>query len=279
MKFAFSTNAFRKFSFSEAARAVSDAGYSGIEIMCDTPHAFPDELTLNDIENIKGALIQNNLEISNLNAFMMCAVKDFHHPSWIEPDEDYRQLRIQHTRNCIDLAVELGAKTISTEPGGPLKDVPNGMSIQNALDLFAKELKGVLDYAMEKKIWILIEPEPDLLIQTSDEFLSFIEKNSHPNLGLNLDVGHFYCAGENPVDVISKLESYTKHYHLEDIPTTREHTHIVPGQGGIDMAGVLSAIEKTGYQDYITVELYPYLDDPQKTARNARQYLRQVYSK
>lgn len=277
MKFAFSTNAFRKFSFSEAAEAVSDAGYSGIEIMCDTPHAYPDELSLNDIENIKQTLTKNNLEISNLNAFMMCAVKDFHHPSWIEVEKDYRQIRIQYTKNCIDLAARLGAKTISTEPGGPLKDIPKGMPRQNALDIFTQGLASILPYAMDKGIMVLIEPEPDLLIQTSDEFLSFMEMFSHPSSGLNLDIGHFYCVGEDPVEIIFKLKDYTRHYHLEDIPTTREHKHVIPGQGGIDIAGVIQAVEKTGYNGFITLELYPYLDNPQKTARDAMQYLKQNY--
>lgn len=277
MKFAFSTNAFRKFSFSEAAEAISGAGYSGIEIMCDTPHAYPDELSGNDIENIKQTLTKNNLEISNLNAFMMYAVTDIHHPSWIEVDKDYRQARIQHTKNCIDLAVQLGAKTISTEPGGPLKDIPKGMPRQKALDLFAEGLASILPHAVDNGIMVLIEPEPDLLIQTSDEYLSFIEMVSHPNLGLNLDIGHFYCVGEDPVEVIFKLKDYTRHYHLEDIPTTREHKHIIPGLGGIDIPGVLKAVEKTGYDGFITLELYPYLDDPHNTARDAMQYLKQTY--
>lgn len=276
MKFAFSTNAFRKFSFSEAAEAISEAGYSGIEIMCDTPHAYPDELSANDIENIKQTLTKNNLEISNLNAFMMCAVKDIHHPSWIEVDEDYRQIRIQHTKNCIDLAVRLGAETISTEPGGPLKDIPKGMSIQKALEIFAEGLELILPHAMDQGIMVLVEPEPDLLIQTSDEFLSFMEMFNHPNLALNLDIGHFYCVGEDPVDVIFKLKNYTRHYHLEDIPTTREHRHVIPGQGGIDIAGVLEAVEKTKYNGFVTLELYPYLDAPQKTAKDAMQYLKQI---
>ena len=277
MKFAFSTNAFRKFSFSEAAEAIAGAGYSGIEIMCDTPHAYPDELSENDIENIKQTLTKNNLEISNLNAFMMHAVTDIHHPSWIEVDKEYRQIRIQHTKNCIDLAARLGAKTISTEPGGPLKDIPKGMPKQEALEIFADGLASILPHAMDKGIMVLIEPEPDLLIQTSDEFLAFIEMFNHPNLWLNLDIGHFYCVGEDPVEIISKLKNYTRHYHLEDIPTTREHKHIIPGQGGIDIPGALKAVEKTGYDGFITLELYPYLDDPHKTARDAMQYLEQTY--
>jgi sugar phosphate isomerase/epimerase len=273
MKFAFSTNAFRNFSFSEAAEAIARAGYTGIEIMCDTPHAFPGQLSVTGIQDIRETLKRHHLAISNLNAFMMCAVQDFHHPSWIEKDEAFRQIRIQHTLDCIDLAAELGAKTISTEPGGPL---PEGMDRETALSIFSDGLKEILPRAKDKGIRVLIEPEPDLLIQTSDEYLAFMEGFSHPNLGLNLDVGHFYCVGEDPAQVILKLKDHTRHYHLEDIPKNREHRHILPGQGGIDMTGVLHSIEKTGYEGFVTVELYPYLDAPGKAAEESLIYLKRA---
>jgi sugar phosphate isomerase/epimerase len=272
MKFAFSTNAFSKFSFFQAAQAISDAGYSGIEIMCDTPHAFPGELSGIDIANIKEALKKNNLEISNLNAFMMCAIKDFHHPSWIEKDTTFRQIRIRYTLDCIDLAAKLGAKTISTEPGGPLC----GMERMTAIQMFAEGLEQVLPHAREKGIELLIEPEPDLLLQTSKEYLDFLDEFNHPNLGLNFDIGHFFCVGEDPVHTIIKLKDHTKHYHLEDIPKNREHRHIMPGEGGIDIAGVLDTIEKTGYKGFITVELYPYLDQPDIAAADARIYIKEI---
>lgn len=273
MKFAFSTNAFRKYSFRQAAHAISKAGYAGIEIMCDTPHAYPDELSAYGIEQIKETLKQNHLEISNLNAFMMCAVKDFHHPSWIEPDEAFRKIRIDYTMACIDLAEKLGATTISTEPGGPLE----GMDAATARQIFIQGLEKVLPYAREKNILLLIEPEPDLLLQTSDDYLSFLDHYNHPNLALNFDIGHFFCMGEDPVDTIFKLKDHTRHYHLEDIPKNRKHYHIMPGEGGIDIAGVLKAIDQTGYTDFVTLELYPYLDDPQGIALRAKTYIDTLY--
>ncbi|MEK6877888.1 MAG: sugar phosphate isomerase/epimerase, partial [Thermoproteota archaeon] len=78
MKLAFSTNAFRKYSVEESIAAISSAGYAGVELMCDVPHVFP-PLSKKKIKTIKVELKKNSLVISNLNGFMMCAVKDFHH--------------------------------------------------------------------------------------------------------------------------------------------------------------------------------------------------------
>src|SRR3989344_4906905 len=99
MKFAFSTNAYRNYSIEDAIDSIHSSGYQAIELMCDIPHAFP-PLTTVKVESIIKKLRENNMEISNLNGFMLCALGDFHHPSWIEKNKKERQKRIEHTKNC-----------------------------------------------------------------------------------------------------------------------------------------------------------------------------------
>ncbi|MDY7032310.1 MAG: sugar phosphate isomerase/epimerase family protein [Thermodesulfobacteriota bacterium] len=272
MKFAFSSNAFRNHSLKDASCAISAAGYTGIEIMCDTPHAYPANLTAADIQTMRDDLVAKRLDIANLNAFMLCAIDDFHHPSWIEDDKDYRELRIKHTLECIDLAVHLGSRSISTEPGGPL----NGISRKHALELFIEGLSRVLPYAQENDIMILIEPEPGLLIQNSEEFISLMKRLSHPCVGLNLDIGHVFCVGEDPVEKIIQLKDYIHHFHLEDIPETREHKHLLLGEGAIDIPKVLETIDSIGYNGYVTIELYPYLQSAHEAARKAIEYIQDI---
>ena len=97
-----------------------------------------------------------------------------------------------------------------------------------------------------------------------------------PALGLNFDIGHFYCVGDDPAATVPRLAKYTRHYHLEDIAATRVHHHLVPGEGAIDFAATLRAIRATGYDGWITVELYPYVDDPDAAARTALERVSQI---
>ena len=60
---------------------------------------------------------------------------------------------------------------------------------------------------------------------------------------------------------------------LEDIAATRVHQHLVPGRGAIDFPATINAIRETGYNGWLTVELYPYIDDPDAAAREAREFL------
>ena len=49
------------------------------------------------------------------------------------------------------------------------------------------------------------------------------------------------------------------------------HHHLIPGEGVIDFKATLKALDDIGYQGWITVELYPYVDDPDVAARMAYQ--------
>ncbi len=277
MRFAFSTNAYLNYSFAEAVRRLAEIGYTGVEVMADVPHAWPAGLLEEHKQAIRQALADNQLSISNVNAFMMKAVNDhrqpYWHPSWIEPDRHYRRVRIDHTRRCLTLARELGAPCITTEPGGPVE--PGG-SWQAALKLFVEELKPVIEHAEKEKVLLLIEPEPGLLVERADQFLELMGHLDSPAVGLNFDIGHFYCVGDDPAATVPRLARYTRHYHLEDIAATRVHHHLVPGEGAIDFAGVLRAIKATAYHGWITIELYPYVDDPDAAARTARQRIQAI---
>src|SRR5262245_57759153 len=97
----------------EAIQRVAAIGYRGIELMADEPHLWPVDVTESQIGDVRRLLDQNHLAISNINAFMMNAVQDFWHPSWIEPDPDYRSLRVEHTKETLRMARRLGAPSIT----------------------------------------------------------------------------------------------------------------------------------------------------------------------
>jgi sugar phosphate isomerase/epimerase len=272
MQLAFSTNAYLKFSFAEAVRRLSAMGYRGIEIMADVPHAWPACLLDEQKEAIRRALAEHRLGISNMNAFMMNAISDprqrYWHPSWIEPDRHYRQIRIDHTCRALSLARELGARCITTEPGGPVEP---GASWSAALRLFVEMLKPAIEQAEKENVLLLIEPEPGLLIEKADQFLELMQHIDSPAVGLNFDIGHAYCVGDEPAPTIRRLAKYIRHFHLEDIAATRVHHHLIPGEGAIDFPSTLAAIRDIGYDAWITIELYPYTLDPDAAARTALQ--------
>jgi sugar phosphate isomerase/epimerase len=276
MKLAYSTNAFKRYSLNEAIRMIAEIGYEGIELLCDTPHAYPPTFQDKEIYSFKNHIAKFRLDISNLNAFTLYSISDVYHPSWIEDDKASRELRITHTINCIKLAKKIGAKSLSTEPGGPLSE--SKTNIKYLENLFMEGLNRVVPIAEQENIIILIEPEPNLLLENSNQFLNFIENLSTDNVRLNFDIGHFYCVGEDPTDLIYKLSEYIEHFHLADIASNRIHNHLIPGEGSINFRSVFKAIEAIGYKGFVTVELYPYQLCPKEAGKKAYEYLYRILS-
>lgn len=274
MKFAFSSNAFTNYTIEESINQIAKIGYQAVEIMCDVPHAFPSQMNENKISSIQKALKENNLPVSNLNAFTMFGIKDTYHPSWLEADKKQSDLRIKHTIDCIKLASSLDAKNISIEPGGPVK-VKTSISKEINFQTFYDGINQIIPYAEKNNVNILIEPEPELLIETSIEFLEFMKKIDSKFVRLNFDIGHFYCVNENPAELIIKLKDYIEHFHMADIKD-RKHFHLIPGLGSINFKEVFRSIKKINYDGYVTVELYPYKENPSLAALQSLNFIKKI---
>jgi len=203
MKFAYSSNAFKRYSIEETAKMIKEAGFDGIEVMADTPHVYPKDYDNQKLDRLKDYLDSLGLEVSNINAFTLEAIQDMHHPSFIEKDKALRAIRIEHTKRSLWVAKKLGAKSISIIPGGRVEYFTEAES----LELFIKGLKEILPEAERLGIKVLVEPEPELLIENSSQFETFLSRIKHPNLGFNCDLGHFFCVNENPAEIIKKFST------------------------------------------------------------------------
>ncbi len=277
IRLAYSTNAYMRFDIEEALARIAALAYTGVELMADAPHLWPADTTPAKIAAVVNALDRHSLTISNINAFMMNKIGDprqpYWHPSWIEPDPAYRQVRIDHTKAALTMARQLGAKNITTEPGGP---IGTDSSSAEAMEVFVEMLKPVVEHAEREGVALLIEPEPGLLIERFEQYLELGERIDSPLMQLNFDIGHAFCVGQEPAEWIPRMAAHTRHYHIEDIAESRAHHHLVPGTGAIDFAATLRAIAETGYHGWLTVELYPFVDDPDAAGREAKQHLEDV---
>ncbi|MFO8084517.1 MAG: sugar phosphate isomerase/epimerase family protein [Desulfobacterales bacterium] len=274
MIFGYSTNAFVRYTLEESIEKIARLGFKGVEIMGDRPHLYPPDYNEEKLIHLKSCLEKNRLRVNNINSFTLFAVGDTYLPSWIEPEAERREMRILHTLQSLQVAKVLGCSNISVPPGGPLE---KNMTRKQAFSLFYEGLEKVIPAAENLNITILVEPEPGLLIENTSEFTQFIKNIQSSFVGLNFDIGHFYCAGENPAESFETLFEYAGHVHLEDIADTRLHNHLIPGLGAVDLKEVLSVMVRLGYRGDISLELYPYTDMPEEAGRKTLEYIRPIF--
>ncbi len=241
--------------------------------MADVPHAWPAYLLPEQKQAIRDALAQNNLAISNINAFMMHAVNDprqkYWHPSWIEPDRHYRQVRIDHTKRALTLAKELGATCITTEPGGPVE----GRPWAECLKLFVEMLKPVVEHAEKEGVLLLVEPEPDLLIETADQYLEFAATDlvAVPRAELR----HRPLVLRRSDDPAATVRRLAKLHPPRPPGRHRRDAGPPPPdpRRGRDRLRQRrsTALKDIGYDGWVTIELYTCHENPDHAARTARE--------
>jgi sugar phosphate isomerase/epimerase len=276
IKLGFSTNAFKRNSLQEAIKAIAETGYAGVELMADVPHAYPPSFDSAARLKIRHLIDSLGMTVSNINAFTLFALGDTYHPTWIEVDERKRELRIEHSMACIELAAEMDCRTMSIQPGGPVIGATEPREVLERR--FAEGLERLVDLTERKNVTIAVEPEPGLLIQTAAEYLEFKKRYfaDEPRIRMNCDIGHLFCVGEDPATVIRQMPAEIAHVHLEDIGANRVHQHLTPGKGAIDFRSIFAALGEIGFGGWVTVELYPYETTAAGVARKAMEYLRPI---
>ncbi len=100
--------------------------------------------------------------------------------------------------------------------------------------------------------------QPHEFIWRMDEALAFA-KECGSNVGLLLDVWHWYHAGATANDIIAAGKSRIVHVHLSDCvrlapEQVRDDQRVLPGEGVIDLVSFFQTLGKIGYDGGVSPE-------------------------
>lgn len=101
---------------------------------------------------------------------------------------------------------------------------------------------------------------PYEFIWRMDEMLEFA-KECGPNVGLLLDSWHWHHAGAKVSDIIAAGKENIVHAQINDSPDLPpekilDNERLMPGEGVIDLTGFLKALQKIGYADALSPEVF-----------------------
>src|SRR5882724_5056525 len=205
MKLAFSTNAYTKHSLTDALEGIKRAGFTGVEILADVPHAYPiqmdDALTLEVSRNLE----RLGLAVSNINCncsfgyWQDAPPEPYFEPSLISPNPKHRADRIAMIQRTLQFARDVGSRNISITSGRML----GGMPPERAARQFVESIKPILDRADSLGVDLGIECEPGLFLEYVAELREWINRLNHPRFGANLDIGHSVVIGESIAEVVA----------------------------------------------------------------------------
>jgi inosose dehydratase len=131
-------------------------------------------------------------------------------------------------------------------------------------------------------------------VQTREEVDRLMAETDPDHVHLLLDTGHLYWAGDDPLALARDHAERIKHVHLKDIrrqvmeecderampflDAVRTGVFTVPGDGDIDFAPILAALDEAGFEGWLVVEAEqdPAKAHPLTYAKKARAYLREI---
>jgi sugar phosphate isomerase/epimerase len=122
-------------------------------------------------------------------------------------------------------------------------------------------------------------------VHTLPQTLTLIESIGAPNVGLLVDSYHCYTTGIGETEIAALLPDQIIHVHLNDAPdgvgpaVAKDGERVLPGEGGIDLAGFMRGLHATGYDGFVAVEVLAPQDiaaDPETAAGRVRASLRAV---
>jgi sugar phosphate isomerase/epimerase len=113
-----------------------------------------------------------------------------------------------------------------------------------------------------------------------------LAKECGPNVGLLLDAWHWHHAGASTEDIVHAGRERIVHVHFDDAPNLppeqiKDNERLLPGEGVINLTGFVQALQKIGYQDALSVEVFGRMKNasPEEAAKKGLEAALGVFKK
>ena len=151
---------------------------------------------------------------------------------------------------------ELGADKMIVGTDGPEQNSVG------ALDAVAGAMWNLAEATEDVGVDITIEFNWSPIIKSLQSAVRVAEIADHPRVGVLFDAAHYHVTPTKLRDINESSVRHIKHVHLDDMPDTpadlthRDFDRVLPGEGVVDLPGIISALEQNGYRGYFSIEMF-----------------------
>ena len=111
--------------------------------------------------------------------------------------------------------------------------------------------------------------------ESPDDFMNAL-KGASDYLSINLDIGHFYAAGFDPVSFIREHHPRIVSLHIKDRDKDAEHTQRRFGEGAAPITETMKLLKKIKFKYAANIEYEPEMANPIDGTRTAFEYLKRT---
>ncbi|MEV4639399.1 xylose isomerase [Actinoplanes sp. NPDC049548] len=208
----------------EAVHKLAELGAYGITFHDDDLVPFGSDAHTRDgiIASFKKALEETGMVVPMVttNLFTHPVFKD---GGFTSNDRNVRRYALRKVLRNMDLAAELGAKTLVLWGGREGAEYDVAKDVNAALDRYREGLDLLAQYSEDKGYGLrfAIEPKPneprgDILLPTAGHAIAFVQELERPELfGINPEVGHEQMSNLNFAQGIAQALWHGKLFHID----------------------------------------------------------------
>jgi sugar phosphate isomerase/epimerase len=267
----FSTLGCPDWSFQQITDFAVQHGYKGLEI-----RGIQRQMDLakcnefNSPQNIEATL--KLMKEKGLKFVDLGSSTNLHFPEGAE-----REKNLDEARRFIDLAQKINCPYIRVFPNS----FPKNQDRNVTMELIAKGLSALGDYARNKNVMVLMETHGEVV--KMDDIEKIMQSAAHPNVGLVWDITNMWSVTkESPAEVYKKLKKYIHHTHIKNLRMVDgKEQYTLLEQGEVPIFEAINILSKGGYKGYYSFEWeklwHPEIQEPEIALADYSKVMRKYF--
>jgi 2-keto-myo-inositol isomerase len=168
---------------------------------------------------------------------------------------DARRAHFEHYRKRLDLCQQLGIRTLLI--AADFTDKTDAAALGRAV----VSLKEAAQWASAYDVTLALEFRGKSSFCASlDTAVALVHECAEPNVGVNLDVFHYYTGPSKFEDLAYLTPERLAHVQICDLSgiareLATDSDRVLPGDGDFQLVPIFDALRKIGYQGWVSLEL------------------------
>ena len=258
---------FEGWKFGDVCRTVKKLGYDGLEIAPFTLAPRITDVSPQERRELRAQVENAGLQTIGLH-WLLARTEGFYLTT---PDAAVRRQTADYLVRLAEATSDLGGSLMVF--GSPKqRDLLPGVAFEQAFDLAAEVLSGVMPAIGDLGIDFCLEPlapSETNFLNTCEQANALIARVGHPRLKLHMDVkAQSGETGATVPELIARHASKAGHFHAQDVNLRG------PGMGDVDFGPIMKALVASGYDRWVSIEVFDFTPGADETARQGIEYLK-----
>jgi len=246
----------------------------GIEMM------YPAELNEENVQEVKRLLSDAELALA-IMGIPISSERQFSHGTLTSRDPSVRRAAIDRVKAGMDVCAELGGDKVMFFLGQDGCDYSLEVDYEEAWHCMGESIAEMASHRDDVKVCLEYkpyEPRRHIFLHDVGTALHLVDQINADNVGIVLDTGHAFMANENLGESIWLLHRARRlyHFHFNDNYRSCDDDMVVGSVHFMPFVEAMYWLKRIGYRDWISLDLFPYREDPDMAVIESIAYLKRL---